>query len=189
MKQLVSAKNFSIDDLPTFQYQVANGQLEKPFPTVTLKFHIGDHTFAEHFVVMKNLTGPIVGLYFMEHNSVVIDTTYGLMHFPHLTMQVKCAASETSVKPRAVFIHDTPTIPPRTTKTITMFVDYPSEWNTTVTVIPVGNFTETASLLISHSISTIFDKKVAVRVTNTNGSPNTIKKSTQIVEFSVVAPE
>ena len=49
-----------IDDPPNFQIQVANGQLEKPTATATLKFDIGDHIFAEHFVVMKNLTGPII---------------------------------------------------------------------------------------------------------------------------------
>ena len=38
------------DDPPKFQIRVANGQLEKPLSTATLKFEIGDNTFAEHFV-------------------------------------------------------------------------------------------------------------------------------------------
>ena len=143
----------------------------------------------EHFVVLKNLTGPIIGLHFMRHNSVVIDTTHGPIHFPHLTMQVKSALSQTSVKPQAVLIHDNITIPQMTTKTITAFVDHTSEWNTTGTVTPVEKFTETASLLISHSWSTIIDRKIAVRVTNTTESPYTINKNTQIAEFSVVTPE
>ena len=50
-------------------------------------------------------------------------------------------------------------------------------------------FTETESLLISHSRSTIIDKKIAVGVTNTTESPYTINKNTQIAEFSVVTPE
>ena len=45
------------------------------------------------------------------------------------------------------------------------------------------------SLLISHSISTISDKKTAIRITNTTESPYLIKKNTQIAEFSVVTPE
>ena len=76
-----------------------------------------------------------------------------------------------------------------TTKTSTAFVDQPSEWHTTSTVTPLGKFTEAASLLISHSISTIFDKNTAVRITNTMGSPYSIKKNTQIAELSVVTPE
>ena len=75
-----------IDDPPNFQIQVAKGQLEKPLSTATLKFEIGDNSFAEHFVVMKKIAGPIIGLHFMRNNSVVIDTTHGLIHFPHLTM-------------------------------------------------------------------------------------------------------
>ena len=178
-----------IDEPPNFQIQVANGQLEKPTATATLKFHIGDHVFAEHFVVMKNLTGPIIGLHFMKHNSVVIDTTHGLIHFPHLTMQVKSASNQASAKPQPVLIHDNITIPQMTPKTITAFVDHSSEWNTTGTVTPVEKFTEAASVIISRSMSTIIDKKIAVRVTNTTESPYTINKNTQIAEFSVVTPE
>ena len=56
-----------MDVPPNFQIQVANGQLEKPTATATLKFDFGDHMFAKSFVVMKNLTGPIIGLHFMKH--------------------------------------------------------------------------------------------------------------------------
>ena len=180
---------FKFDDPPNFQIQVANGQLEKPTATTTLKFDIGDHIFAEHFVVMKNLTGPNIGLHFMRHNSVVIDTTHGLIHFPPLTKQVKSALNQTIVKPQAVLIHDNTTIPQMTTKTFTAFVDHNSERNTTGTVTPVEKITETASLIISLSMSTIIDRKIAVRVTNTTESPYTMNKNTQIAEFSVVTPE
>ena len=138
---------------------------------------------------MKNLTGPIIGLHFMRHNSVVIDATHGLIHFPHLTMQVKSALSQTSAKSQAALIHDNITIPQMTTKTITAFVDHVSEWNTTGTVTELEKFTENASLIISHSMSAITDRKIAVRVTNTTESPYTINKNTQIAEFSVVTPE
>ena len=93
IKQKAPNNILKIDDPPNFQIQVANGQLEKPLSTATLKFEIGENSIAEHFVVMKKLTGPIIGLHFMRNNSVVIDTTHGLIHFPHLTMQVKTASS------------------------------------------------------------------------------------------------
>ena len=104
-------------------------------------------------------------------------------------MQVKTASSETTTKPQPVITVDALTIPPTTTKTITAFIDHPSKWNTTGTVTPPEKFTETASLLISHSMSTIIDKRIAVRVTNTTESPYLIKKHTQTAEFSVVTPE
>ena len=138
---------------------------------------------------MKKLTGPIIGLLFMRNNSVVIVTTHGLIHYPHLTMQVKTASSETTTKPQPVITDEALTIPPTTTKTITAFIDHPSKWNTTGIVTPLEKFTETASLLISHSMSTIIDKRIAVRVTNTTESPYLFEKHTQIAEFSVVTPE
>ena len=150
---------------------------------------IGDYTFAEHFVIMKKLTGPTIGLHFMKHNSVVMDTTHGLIHFPHLThltMQVKGTASETSAKIQLFPIHDSITVPPMTTRAITSFVDHSSDWNTTVTVTRVGKFSEAASLLISYSMPTVIDKNIAVRVTNATELPYSI---TQIAGFSVVTPE
>ena len=96
IKQKAPNSILKIDEPPNFQIQVANRQLEKPLSTATLKIEIGDNTFAEHFVVMKKLTGPIIGLHFMRNNSVVVDTTRGLILFPHLTMQVKTASSETT---------------------------------------------------------------------------------------------
>ena len=189
IKQKAPNNILKIDDPPNFQIQVANGQLEKPLSTATLKFEIGDNSFAEHFVVMKKLTGPIIGLHFMRNNSVVIDTTHGLIHFPHLTMQVKTASSETTTKPQPVITDEALTIPPMTTKTITAFIDHPSKWNTTGTVTPLEKFTETANLLISHSMSMMIDKRIAVRVTNTTESPYLIKKHTKIAVFSVVTPE
>ena len=138
IKQQSPSNTLKFDDPPNFQIQVGNGQLERPTATTTLKFDIGDNIFAEHFVVMNNLTGPIIGLHFMRHNSVVIDTTHGLIHFLHLTMQVKSASSQARVKPPAVLIHDSITLPQMTTKTITEFVDHISEWNTTGTVTPVA---------------------------------------------------
>ena len=187
IKQKAPKNILKNNDPPNFQIQVANGQLEKPLSTATLKFETGDNSFAEHFVVMKKLTGPIIGLHFMRNNSVIIDTTHGLIHFPHLTMQVKTASSETTTKP--VITDEALTIPPTTIKTITAFIDHPSKWNTTGTATPLEQFTETASLLISHSMSTITDKRIAVRVTNTTESPYLIKKHTQIAEFSGVTPE
>ena len=178
-----------IVDPPNFQTQVANGQLGKLLSTAPLKSKTGDNTFAEHFVVMRKLTGPIFGLHFMRNNSVGNDTPHGLIHFPHLTMQVKTASSETTTKLQPVITNDALTIPPTTTKSTTALVDHPSKWNTTGTVTPLEKFTEKASLLISHSMSTIIDKRTVVRVTNTAESPDLIKKHTQIAEFNVVTPE
>ena len=56
IKQQVPSNILKSDETPKFLIQVANGQLEKPIATATLKFDIEDHIFAEYFVVMTNLT-------------------------------------------------------------------------------------------------------------------------------------
>ena len=120
----------------------------------------------------------------MRNNSVVIDTTHGLIHFPRLTMQVKTASSETTTRSQPVITHEALTIPPTTTKTITAFIDHLSKWNTTGTVTPLEKFTETACLLISYSMSTMIDKRIAVGVTKTTESPYLIEKKTQRLQSS-----
>ena len=182
IKQQAPANVFKINDPPNFQIQAGNGQLKKPIGIAT-------HKFEEHFVVMKNLTGPIIGLHFKRHKSVVIDTAHELIHFPHLTMYSRSVQSGISAKSEVVFFHDSITLPPVTSKTITEFVDYSSEWHTTGTATPVGEFTKAASLIKSCSILTIFDKKIAVTVTNKTESPFSVNKNTQIADFSVVFPE
>ena len=105
-----------IQQAPTKIFKIAHGQLGKPITTATPKFDNGDNAFAEHFVVRKNLTGPTLGLHFMKHNSLFIDITHGLIHFPHLKRPAKNTAIETSAKPLLVFIHDNTIVPPMTKK-------------------------------------------------------------------------
>ena len=106
-----------------------------------------------------------------------------------MTLQVKTAAGERSAKAESVLTGDTMAAPPMLTKTITVFVDHSSEWNTTGTVTPPYKCTETATLLIFHSMSKILDEKMAVRVTNTTELPYLIKRNKQISEFFLVIPE
>ena len=74
-------------------------------------------------------------------------------------MQFKSASKGWTAKPQALLCHDSITIPPMTTKTITEFLDHSSESKTTGTVTPLEKFTEAVSLIISLSASTITDKK------------------------------
>ena len=53
---------------------------------------------------------------------------------------------------------------------------------------PVVKFTEAATLIIFYSISTLIDRKIAVRGNQDNGSSYTINKNTQIAAFSVGTP-
>ena len=74
-------------------------------------------------------------------------------------------------------------------KTIKPFVDHKSELNTTGILTHLGKNTEASSLLVSHSMSKFSDNKIAVRVSKTTEPPYSIRKSTQIAEFSIVTAE
>ena len=74
---------------PEFQIMVANGQLEAPIATVELQFEVGDITFREKFIVMKNLTSPLIGLLFLQRNSTILDMRQGILNFPFFSMQLK----------------------------------------------------------------------------------------------------
>ena len=89
IKQKAPNNILKIDDPPNFQIKVANGQLEKPLARGTIKIENVDNTSAEHFVVMKKLTGPITGLLFIRNNSVVNDTTRSLINFPTWQCRLK----------------------------------------------------------------------------------------------------
>ena len=74
---------------PEFQFMVANGQLEAPIATVELEFEVGDITFREKFIVMTNLTTPLIGLLFLQRNSTILDIRQGILNFPFFSMQLK----------------------------------------------------------------------------------------------------
>ena len=67
----------------------SNGQLEAPIATVILHFEVGDITFREKFIVMTNLTSPLIGVFFLQRNSTILDMRQGILNFPFFSMQLK----------------------------------------------------------------------------------------------------
>ena len=84
---------------------VANGQREAPIARVELKFEVGDNTFRETIIVMKNLKSPFNGLLFQQRNSTILDMRQRIVNFPSW-MQLKneyrlySLAVEIILKPR-----------------------------------------------------------------------------------------
>ena len=156
---------------------MAKSQLEKPIATTTLRLDSGDGTLAERFVVRKKVTGLITGLHFMRQNSVVTDTTNGLVHFPHLKMQIKSTNREKSAKPN-LFSAITPWYFQRWQQKQSLLLLFIHLNGTEQLRWPqCKKITDIARVPIFHSISTIDDRKVAVRVTHTNESPYEIGKN------------
>ena len=80
---------------PNFQFMVANGQLETPKSTIVLKFEVDNIDFHEIFIVMVHLTGPIIGLMFLQRNHTVLDMRQRSLNFPFFSMQLKTADHKT----------------------------------------------------------------------------------------------
>ena len=74
---------------PESQFMVASRQLEAPFATVELQSEVDNITFREKFIVMTNLTSPLIGLIFLQHNSIILDMRQGILNFPFFSMQLK----------------------------------------------------------------------------------------------------
>ena len=74
--------------IPEFQFIVANGQLKAPIATVDLQFEVGDITFREKFIVMTNITSPLISLLFLQRNGTILDTRQGILNFPFFPMQM-----------------------------------------------------------------------------------------------------
>ena len=79
-------------------------------------------------------------------------------------MQAKTADEGKMTKPQAVMIPEEITIQPIKTKTIKDYANHISPFKTTGIITPVEQYSETAPLLISRSMSTITDKDVPIRV-------------------------
>ena len=75
--------------LPKFQTLVANGQLEAPIAIVELQINVGNFTLRENFLVMKNLTSPLIFLSFLQRNNTILDMRQGILKFPFFSMQLK----------------------------------------------------------------------------------------------------
>ena len=76
---------------PNFQILIANRQLESPKSTIEPKFEVGDIEFDEIFIVMESLTGPILGLMFLQRNHTVLVMRHGILKFPLISRQLKTA--------------------------------------------------------------------------------------------------
>ena len=66
---------------PEFQIMVAYGQLEAPIATVEMQFEVSDIIFREKFIVMTNLSSPLIGCFFLQRNSTILDMRQGILNF------------------------------------------------------------------------------------------------------------
>ena len=70
---------------------VRQNVISDPKSTVELKFEVGDIEFHETFIVLENLSSPIIGMRFLQRNHTVLDMRQGKLNFPFFSMQLKTA--------------------------------------------------------------------------------------------------
>ena len=80
-----------LGDREVSQEMTRGNMRETPKSTIELKFEVGDIEFHEIFIVMEHLTGPIIGLMFLQRNQTVLDMRQGILNFPFFSMQLKTA--------------------------------------------------------------------------------------------------
>ena len=174
---------------PEFQIMVANGQLEAPIATVELQFEVGDITFREKFIVMTNLTSPLIGLLFLQRNSTILDMRQGILNFPFFSMQLK---NEDRAYPNVIEPILNPvetTLQPGKRTTIWVKSQIYTYNEATGIIQPSPLLENDEDLLICPALSSTQNNKHMVQISNFLDHPYTLKKGTHIANFSILTPE
>ena len=174
---------------PNFQIMVANGQLETPKSTIELKFEVGDIEFHEIFIVMEHLTGPIIGLMFLQRNHTFLDMRQGILNFPFFSMQLKTADHKYSNVLEPILNPIEITIPPNDRVLIrTNSLLYPENAVTGI-LQPSDLLHEEGDITFCPALVTLNDGNILIPVNNFTDHPYKLKKGLHIANFSVMTPE
>ena len=168
---------------------VANGQLEAPIATVELQFEIGDITFRKKFIVMINLTSPLIGLLFLQPNSTIFDMRQGILNFPFFSEQMKI---EDRTYPNVIEPILNPvetTLQPGKRTTIWVKSQIYTDNEATGIIQPSPLLENDEDLLICPAISSTQNNKHMIQINNFPDHPYTLKKGPHIANFSILTPE
>ena len=174
---------------PEFQIMVANGQLEAPVAIVELQFEVGDITFRENFIVLTNLTSPLIGLLFLQRNSTILDIRQGILNFPLFSMQLKNEdrtypnVSEPILNPAETILQ------PGKKTTIWVKSQIYTDNEATGIIQPSPLLENDEDLRICPAILSTQNNKHTVQISNFLDHPYTLKKGTHMVNFSILTPE
>ena len=174
---------------PEFQIRVANGQLKTPIATVELRFEVGDITFREKFIVMTNLTSPLIGLLFLQGNSSILDMRQGILNFPFFSMQLK---NEDRTYPNVIepIINPVDTIlQPGKRTTIWVKSEIYTENEATGIIQPSPLLENDEDLLICPTFPSTQNNKYMVQISRFLDDRYTLKKGTHRANFSILTPE
>ena len=172
---------------PEFQFMFATGQIEATIATVDLQFEVSDITFREKFIVMTNLTSPLIGLLFilfLQRNSTILDVRQGILNFPFFSMQLE---NEDQTYPNVIEPILSPaetTLQPgkRTTSWVKSQIYTDNE--TTGIIQPSPLLENDEDLLFCPALPSTQSNKYMVQTSIFLDRPYTLKKGTLIANFS-----
>ena len=174
---------------PEFQIVVANGQLEAPIATVELQFEVGDIKLREKFLVVTNLTSPLIGLLFLQRNSTILDMRQRNLNFPFFSMQLKNEDRTYPIVIEPILNPVETTLQPGKRTTIWVKSQIYTD-NEATGIIQTSSLLENdEDLLICPALSSTQNNKHMVQISNFLDHPYTLKKGTPIANFSILTPE
>ena len=168
---------------------VAKGRSEAPIATVELQFEVGDITFRENFVVMTNLTSPLIGLFFLQRNDTILDMRQGILNFPFFSMPLK---NEDRTYPNAIepiLIPVETILQPvkRTEKRVKSQINTDNDATRIIQPSPLLENDE--DRLICPALWSIQNNKHMVQINNFLNHLYTLKMGTHIANFSILTPD
>ena len=174
---------------PEFQIFATNGQLEAPIATVEMHFEVGDCTFREKFIVMTNLTSPLIGLFFLQRNSTILDMRQEILNFPFFSMQLK---TEDRTYPKVIepILNPVETIlQPGKRTTIQVKSQTYTDNEARGIIQPSPLLENDEDLFVCLALSSTQNNKDVVQISIFLDHTYTLKKGTQITKISILTPE
>ena len=126
---------------------------------------------------------------FLQRNNTILDLRQGVLNFPFFSMQSKTADHKYTNVMEPVSIREDITIPPNDRHMVSMYSNIYADTNVTGILQPSNAHTEDGDLTFCAALVTLTQDLVTIHVNNFTDQPYTIKRGSDIANFSVLTPE
>ena len=188
------------DEITRYTVTVATADKTRPVMVATIKVTLSDEVYSEKFLILRRMSGPILGNSFLIDHDLWLYSRGKLLKSPALTYQLNMITTEEGKKKRVktgkgvpVETSTTITIPPGRYETVTCKIpaDFAGFHDTTGVVVEFSPFARTTrSLAVTSALSSI-DKigKTVIGMVNIGTRPVTIPADTRVATLEILTPE
>ena len=135
---------------------------------------------------MEKLTGPLIGLSFLQRNNTILDMRQGVLNFPFFSMQLKTADHKNTNVMEPICIREDVTIPPNDRHSVQLASQLYDDTTVTEILQPSNTLTDDGDIAFCAALVTLTNGQVSVHLNNFTGSPYTLKRGTQVANFTVL---